>query len=56
MLCFVRLCSNFASGTPFYVSPEVLQNRRTTRASDIYSFGVLAWEVRVSSMRPDHPP
>lgn len=37
--------SNYNSGTPFYVAPEVLSEGRATKASDIYSFGVLLWEV-----------
>ncbi|GBB98846.1 hypothetical protein RclHR1_03340007 [Rhizophagus clarus] len=30
-----------------YVAPEVLQGKKYTRASDIYSFGMIMWEVMV---------
>jgi serine/threonine protein kinase len=32
-------------GTPLYAAPEVVQGRPATRASDIYSFGVLAYQL-----------
>uniref|UniRef100_A0A7S0RAV9 Protein kinase domain-containing protein n=1 Tax=Chlamydomonas leiostraca TaxID=1034604 RepID=A0A7S0RAV9_9CHLO len=37
--------SQYSRGTPYYVAPEVLNNAQVTRASDIYSLGVLMWEV-----------
>jgi CHASE2 domain-containing sensor protein len=32
-------------GTPLYAAPELIRNGRAGRASDIYSFGVLAYEL-----------
>jgi CHASE2 domain-containing sensor protein len=32
-------------GTPLYVAPEVIRHRAASRASDLYSFGVIAYEL-----------
>ncbi|HEX4963491.1 MAG TPA: protein kinase [Thermoanaerobaculia bacterium] len=32
-------------GTPLYVAPEVIRGARACRASDLYSFGVIAYEM-----------
>lgn len=38
-------------GTPLYVAPELIRQSAATRASDLYSFGVIAYEVLTG-----HPP
>ena len=37
--------TSFAGGTHIYSAPEVLQGLAATTASDIFSFGVLLWEL-----------
>jgi serine/threonine protein kinase len=32
-------------GTPYTMAPEVIRGERYTRASDVYSFGIVAWEI-----------
>lgn len=34
-----------AGGSPFYMAPEVLLGRSVTPKADVYSFGVLLWEL-----------
>jgi serine/threonine protein kinase len=44
----------FTPGTILYMSPEQLHGDRITAASDIYSFGVIAYEM-VTGRRPFNP-
>jgi serine/threonine protein kinase len=32
-------------GTPAYMSPELLLQGRVSKASDVYAFGILLWEL-----------
>mmetsp|Transcript_17519 Transcript_17519/g.44120 ORF Transcript_17519/g.44120 Transcript_17519/m.44120 type:complete len:1028 (-) Transcript_17519:21-3104(-) len=40
--------SNFKSGTPFFIAPELLTQGKLTPAADIYSLGVVLWQVYTS--------
>eukprot|EP01097_Dermamoeba_algensis_P005996 TRINITY_DN3774_c0_g1_i1.p1 TRINITY_DN3774_c0_g1~~TRINITY_DN3774_c0_g1_i1.p1 ORF type:complete len:520 (+),score=48.87 TRINITY_DN3774_c0_g1_i1:147-1706(+) len=37
--------NNKPKGTPLYMAPEVLQNKRITKKVDVYSFGIVLWEL-----------
>ena len=37
--------SGVRHGTPLYISPEILNNGKASKAADVYSFGVLMWEL-----------
>lgn len=37
--------SNVSYGTPAYTSPEVKAQHRLKKASDVFAFGVMLWEV-----------
>jgi len=42
---FLSLVSNVAGGTPIYMAPELLKLEQPTPACDVYSYGIMAWEV-----------
>lgn len=43
-----------AAGTPDYLSPEELNGRRATPASDLYSFALVAYEILTGVLPFDH--
>jgi len=43
-------------GTVAYQPPELLSNSRLTPSADIYSFGMLMWELTAGEARPSHVP
>ena len=40
-----KIDTNEAGGTGFYVAPEVLNKHKYDEKSDVYSWGVLSWEI-----------
>ena len=51
-LCSDRLTATGSLvGTPLYVAPELIRQQAASRASDLYSFGVIAYELLAG-----HPP
>jgi serine/threonine protein kinase len=37
--------SGVRHGTPLYISPEILRNGKASKAADVFSFGVIMWEM-----------
>ena len=36
---------NHRAGTPYYVAPEILRNGTLSKKADVFSFGVILWEL-----------
>lgn len=39
------ICASENTQTPCWTAPEVLRNARYTEKADIYSFGIVLWEL-----------
>lgn len=37
--------ANHWAGTPFYMAPEVVQNGHLSKPADVFSFGIVLWEM-----------
>ncbi|GAX77870.1 hypothetical protein CEUSTIGMA_g5312.t1 [Chlamydomonas eustigma] len=37
--------SGVRQGTPLYMAPEIMRDGRSSKAADVYSFGVMMWEL-----------
>lgn len=48
-----KFCVSFRQGTPGYTAPEVLRGGMPTFAADIYSLGIVAWQM-LSRQVPFH--
>lgn len=38
-------CNTAQAGTPAYMAPELLMNKHFNKSVDVYSFGILLWEI-----------
>ena len=46
--------SGIRHGTPLYIAPEVLANSKVSKAADLYSFGVILWELYHGTLAWEH--
>ena len=46
--------SGIRHGTPLYVAPEVLTDSKVSKATDLYSFGVILWELYHGTLAWEH--
>jgi len=44
--------SNVQKGDPFYMAREVMEEGSSSKAADIYAFGVMLWEMYMSQLSP----
>ncbi|KAL2921134.1 putative serine/threonine-protein kinase SIS8 [Bienertia sinuspersici] len=48
------LTTKTGKGTPQWMAPEVLRNERSDEKSDIYSFGIILWELATQKIPWEH--
>ncbi|KAK9724952.1 hypothetical protein RND81_05G110900 [Saponaria officinalis] len=48
------LATKTGKGTPQWMAPEVTQNERSNEKSDLYSFGVVLWELATQKIPWEH--
>lgn len=46
--------SRASAGTMPYMSPELIAHARLTQLNDVYSFGIVMWQLFTGEVRPDH--
>ena len=46
--------SGVRHGTPLYIAPEIISNGKASKSADVYSFGVILWELYHGSSAWQH--